>query len=163
MGLACWVGGCSHQPEFAWRAAWARLLLTPAARRYPVNTPRTKEAYFYRSIFESFFPQPAAAETVPGALRCAVGPGVVLLGARVWVCMHACVHGKRGALLGLAARPRVAARARDTRRAACALMFAGGPSVACSTATAALWDAAWAGKEDPSGRAVAVHDDAYKS
>jgi asparagine synthase (glutamine-hydrolysing) len=38
----------------------------------------------------------------------------------------------------------------------------GGPSVACSTATAALWDAAWAGKEDPSGRAVAgVHDDAY--
>jgi len=37
----------------------------------------------------------------------------------------------------------------------------GGPSVACSTATAVLWDAAWAGKEDPSGRAVAVHDDAY--
>jgi asparagine synthase (glutamine-hydrolysing) len=34
--------------------------------------------------------------------------------------------------------------------------------VACSTATAALWDAAWAGKEDPSGRAVAgVHDSAY--
>jgi hypothetical protein len=37
----------------------------------------------------------------------------------------------------------------------------GGPSVACSTATAALWDAAWAGKEDPSGRAVAVHDSSY--
>ena len=33
--------------------------------------------------------------------------------------------------------------------------------MACSTATAALWDAAWAGKEDPSGRAVAVHDVAY--
>lgn len=27
----------------------------------------------------------------------------------------------------------------------------GGPSVACSTPTAALWDASWAGKEDPSG------------
>ncbi len=40
----------------------------------------------------------------------------------------------------------------------------GGPSVACSTATAAAWDAAWAGKEDPSGRAVAgVHDAAYAS
>lgn len=34
--------------------------------RYPHNTPRTKEAYFYRSIFESLFSQPAAAETVPG-------------------------------------------------------------------------------------------------
>lgn len=35
--------------------------------------------------------------------------------------------------------------------------------MACSTATAALWDAAWAGKEDPSGRAVAgVHDSAYE-
>ncbi|MEW5307978.1 MAG: hypothetical protein WDW36_010344 [Sanguina aurantia] len=40
----------------------------------------------------------------------------------------------------------------------------GGPSVACSTPTAALWDASWAGKEDPSGRAVAgVHDDAYSA
>lgn len=41
------------------------------------------------------------------------------------------------------------------------MYVSGGPSVACSTATAALWDAAWAGKEDPSGRAVAVHDVAY--
>mgnify|MGYP001811283500 CR=1 FL=1 len=36
-------------------------------RRYLDNTPRTKEAYFYRSIFESHFPQKAAADTVPGA------------------------------------------------------------------------------------------------
>nr|QKY15321.1 asparagine synthase (ASNS) [Polytomella parva] len=75
-----------------------------AHHRYPENTPRTKESYWYRTIFESHFPQRAAMETVPG-----------------------------------------------------------GPSVACSTATAALWDAAWAGKEDPSGRAVVgVHDDAYE-
>jgi asparagine synthase (glutamine-hydrolysing) len=78
--------------------------LSVTCHRYPDNTPRSKEAYFYRQIFETHFPQRAAAETVPG-----------------------------------------------------------GPSVACSTATAALWDAAWAGKEDPSGRAVAgVHDDAYE-
>ncbi|GFR44802.1 hypothetical protein Agub_g6137 [Astrephomene gubernaculifera] len=78
-------------------------MLKNAVHRYPDNTPRTKEAYWYRTIFESHFPQRAAMETVPG-----------------------------------------------------------GPSVACSTATAALWDAAWAGKEDPSGRAVAgVHDSAY--
>ena len=77
--------------------------LAQAHHRYPDNTPRTKEAYWYRSLFEQHFPQRSALETVPG-----------------------------------------------------------GPSVACSTATAALWDAAWAGKEDPSGRAVAgVHDSAY--
>lgn len=45
----------------------------------------------------------------------------------------------------------------------CVCCCAGGPSVACSTATAALWDAAWAGKEDPSGRAVAVHELAYET
>ncbi|GIL60360.1 hypothetical protein Vafri_14975 [Volvox africanus] len=78
-------------------------MLKNAVHRFPDNTPRTKEAYWYRSIFETHFPQRAAMETVPG-----------------------------------------------------------GPSVACSTATAAMWDAAWAGKEDPSGRAVAgVHDAAY--
>ncbi|PNH12145.1 Asparagine synthetase [glutamine-hydrolyzing] [Tetrabaena socialis] len=78
-------------------------MLKSAMHRYPDNTPRTKEAYWYRTIFEGHFPQRAAMETVPG-----------------------------------------------------------GPSVACSTATAALWDAAWAGNEDPSGRAVAgVHDSAY--
>jgi asparagine synthase (glutamine-hydrolysing) len=32
-----------------------------------------------------------------------------------------------------------------------------GPSVACSSATAAAWDKAWLGKEDPSGRSVAQH------
>jgi asparagine synthase (glutamine-hydrolysing) len=36
------------------------------------------------------------------------------------------------------------------------------PSVACSTAEALAWDAAFQGKNDPSGRAVAdVHDEAY--
>ena len=36
-------------------------------------------------------------------------------------------------------------------------------SVACSTATALKWDAAWANLNDPSGRAVAgVHEQAYK-
>jgi hypothetical protein len=38
----------------------------PHICRYLDNTPRTKEAYFYRSIFESHFPQKAAADTVPG-------------------------------------------------------------------------------------------------
>eukprot|EP00742_Colponemidia_sp_Colp-10_P006432 GILJ01006891.1.p1 GENE.GILJ01006891.1~~GILJ01006891.1.p1 ORF type:complete len:602 (-),score=96.60 GILJ01006891.1:204-2009(-) len=34
--------------------------------RFPEDTPKTKEAYFYRSIFESHFPQVSARQTVPG-------------------------------------------------------------------------------------------------
>lgn len=40
--------------------------LAAAAFRFPVNTPDTKEGYFYRSIFESYFPQDSAARCVPG-------------------------------------------------------------------------------------------------
>jgi asparagine synthase (glutamine-hydrolysing) len=40
--------------------------LAAAAKRFPVNPPQTKEAYFYRTVFEQNFPTPAAAETVPG-------------------------------------------------------------------------------------------------
>jgi len=37
-----------------------------AAARFPVNPPQTKEAYFYRRIFEQYFPGAACAETIPG-------------------------------------------------------------------------------------------------
>lgn len=40
--------------------------LAAAGKRYPHNPPQTKEAYVYRSIFESAFPTQAAAQTVPG-------------------------------------------------------------------------------------------------
>jgi len=73
-----------------------------AAKRFPINTPTTKEGYLYRQVYQKFFPQESAAVIIPG-----------------------------------------------------------GPSVACSTATAAKWCAAWEGAEDPSGRAVGVHVDAY--
>ncbi|MBP8174040.1 MAG: asparagine synthase B [Aeromonadaceae bacterium] len=36
-----------------------------AEARFPVNTPLTKEAYFYRAIFEEHFPLPSAALCVP--------------------------------------------------------------------------------------------------
>eukprot|EP00471_Norrisiella_sphaerica_P006991 CAMPEP_0184491168 /NCGR_PEP_ID=MMETSP0113_2-20130426/19745_1 /TAXON_ID=91329 /ORGANISM="Norrisiella sphaerica, Strain BC52" /LENGTH=610 /DNA_ID=CAMNT_0026875421 /DNA_START=26 /DNA_END=1858 /DNA_ORIENTATION=- len=36
-----------------------------ARHRFPHNTPQTKEAYLYRSIFDSYFPDPAQL-TVPG-------------------------------------------------------------------------------------------------
>ena len=37
-----------------------------AAGRFPINTPQTKEAYYYRAIFERLFPGDACARTVPG-------------------------------------------------------------------------------------------------
>ena len=74
-----------------------------AAERFPVNPPRNKEEYCYRSIFEEHFPSASAAESVPSV-----------------------------------------------------------PSVACSSAAALEWDAAFKNMNDPSGRAVAgVHNDAY--
>ncbi|GAB5367348.1 hypothetical protein AAMO2058_001222600 [Amorphochlora amoebiformis] len=39
--------------------------MTHAQNRFPHNTPPTKEAYWYRSIFDTFFPDPAHL-TVPG-------------------------------------------------------------------------------------------------
>uniref|UniRef100_A0A0D6QZ42 Asparagine synthetase [glutamine-hydrolyzing] n=1 Tax=Araucaria cunninghamii TaxID=56994 RepID=A0A0D6QZ42_ARACU len=80
------------------------MMLANAKYVYPENTPATKEAYYYRMIFEKFFPQNAARSTVPG-----------------------------------------------------------GPSVACSTAKALEWDAAWSKNPDPSGRAaLGVHVAAYE-
>jgi len=36
-----------------------------AASRFPLNVPKSKEEFLYRSIFESHFPSEAAAKTVP--------------------------------------------------------------------------------------------------
>ena len=38
--------------------------LSGAAAEFPYNTPTTKEAYFYRSIFNKYYPQISAAQTV---------------------------------------------------------------------------------------------------
>jgi len=35
--------------------------LENAALKFPHNTPTTKEAYYYRSIFAQWFPQPTCA------------------------------------------------------------------------------------------------------
>ena len=76
--------------------------MAAAQERFPVNPPRNKEEYYYRSIFAEHFPSESAARSVPSV-----------------------------------------------------------PSVACSTAEALQWDASFAGKNDPSGRAVGVHNSAY--
>lgn len=41
-------------------------VFSAAENRFPYNTPLTKEAYYYRDIFDRFFPSPSAAATVPG-------------------------------------------------------------------------------------------------
>ncbi len=40
--------------------------LEDAENRFPVHPPATKEAYLYRMLFESHYPEAAAAATVPG-------------------------------------------------------------------------------------------------
>ena len=40
--------------------------LARAAVRFPINTPDTKEGYFYRTLFEKHYPSSAAANCVPG-------------------------------------------------------------------------------------------------
>ena len=47
-------------------AAFADLLRMLRVARFPVNPPQTREAYFYRTLFERHFPGPAPAPTVPG-------------------------------------------------------------------------------------------------
>ena len=77
--------------------------LAHAAERFPINPPKNKEEYFYRSIFAEHFPSDSAARSVPSEA-----------------------------------------------------------SVACSTAIALEWDAAFMNMNDPSGRAVkGVHEQAY--
>jgi hypothetical protein len=110
----------------------------------------------YRTIFEGHFPQKAAVDTVPGER---------------WLrLLSLSVCWRRVASVGVGLVPRVSLAELISTPTDTATTppppppLPGGPSVACSTATAALWDAAWAGQEDPSGRAVAgVHDSAYKA
>ncbi|MGH8145884.1 MAG: asparagine synthase B [Rhodanobacteraceae bacterium] len=54
-GLKAHAGQAVSDREFA-----------AAASRYPFNTPASKEAWFYRRIFEQHYPGEACAATVPG-------------------------------------------------------------------------------------------------
>lgn len=49
-----------------------------ASERFPVQPPRTKEEYYYRSIFEEHFPSEAAALTVPSVASVACSTPVAL-------------------------------------------------------------------------------------
>lgn len=49
-----------------------------ASERFPVQPPRTKEEYYYRTIFEEHFPSEAAALTVPSVASVACSTPVAL-------------------------------------------------------------------------------------
>ncbi|QNR96344.1 asparagine synthase B [Stenotrophomonas sp. 169] len=57
-----WIDGLKAHAE----AQVSDRVLAAADKRFPHNPPQTKEAYYYRHVFEQYFPSHAAAETVPG-------------------------------------------------------------------------------------------------
>ncbi|OIT20056.1 asparagine synthetase [glutamine-hydrolyzing] 1 [Nicotiana attenuata] len=63
----CWIDGLKTHAE---QHVTNRMMLY-ASHIFPHNTPVTKEAYYYRMIFERFFPQNSARLTVPGGASAA--------------------------------------------------------------------------------------------
>ena len=57
-----WIDGLKAHAE----AYVSDPMLAQAALRFPVNPPMTKEAYWYRELFEREFPGDACARTIPG-------------------------------------------------------------------------------------------------
>ena len=49
-----------------------------AAERFPVNTPKNKEEYYYRSIFAEHFPSESAARSVPSEASVACSTAIAL-------------------------------------------------------------------------------------
>lgn len=50
-----------------------------AGEQFPINTPKNKEEYYYRTLFESHFPSSAAASTVPSVKSVACSTPEALL------------------------------------------------------------------------------------
>ena len=49
-----------------------------AAERFPINTPKNKEEYYYRSIFAEHFPSESAARSVPSEASVACSTAIAL-------------------------------------------------------------------------------------
>ena len=52
--------------------------MTHAAERFPINPPRNKEEYYYRSIFAEHFPSDSAARSVPSEASVACSTAIAL-------------------------------------------------------------------------------------
>lgn len=114
-----------------------------AAHIFPHNTPTTKEAYYYRMIFERFFPQVCLTQT---NLELLYTVAYFMTLDKIKISFISIHWIKFLNILQNSAR----------------LTVPGGASVACSTAKAIEWDASWSNNLDPSGRAaLGVHNSAY--
>ena len=69
-----WIDGLKAKAE----AYVSDAMMAQAPLRFPVNTPQTKEAYWYRELFEREFPGEACARTVPGGKSIACSSPVAL-------------------------------------------------------------------------------------
>ena len=49
-----------------------------AAERFPINPPKNKEEYYYRSIFAEHFPSDSAAKSVPSEASVACSTAIAL-------------------------------------------------------------------------------------
>ncbi|XP_024364474.1 asparagine synthetase [glutamine-hydrolyzing] 2 [Physcomitrium patens] len=59
-------------------------MLKHAKHVYPYNTPQTKEAYYYRMLFEKHFPQQSARLTVPGGASVACSTATAVAWDKSW-------------------------------------------------------------------------------
>ncbi len=59
-------------------------MIRQAADRFPVKTPETKEAYFYRTLFEHHFPDPTCAACVPHERSVACSSPTALKWDKAW-------------------------------------------------------------------------------
>lgn len=55
-----------------------------AAERFPINTPMSKEEYYYRTIFEEHFPSESAARSVPHEASVACSTSIALEWDKAW-------------------------------------------------------------------------------
>lgn len=69
-----WIDGLKAKAE----AYVSDAMMAQAPLRFPVNPPQTKEAYWYRDLFEREFPGEACARTVPGGKSIACSSPVAL-------------------------------------------------------------------------------------
>jgi asparagine synthase (glutamine-hydrolysing) len=75
-----WIDGLKEHAE----AKISDVLFEAAPHRFPENTPRSKEGYLYRSIFEEHFPQPAAVSSVVAEPSIACSSAVALAWEQAW-------------------------------------------------------------------------------
>ncbi len=75
-----WIDGLKSYAE----SRVSDAMLEAAPHRFPENTPRTKEAYLYRSIFEEHFPQPAAVAAVVVEPSIACSTATALTWEKAW-------------------------------------------------------------------------------